>query len=342
MKHKLLIFAVVIPNILSLSYFFGIASPVYQSTAQVIVETTLPHSAIGQSSLTSYAPDLVKNAYTLKNIMLSWAGFKAVEQTNPLDSWSSSGDFITAYGGLLDGFSKSDTKLWKYYQNHFDLSVDKNDGILTISYQGYRPKQAQQILRSALSYSRLQINKTGEMVRKSRLLAAEKAVVSAESELTRANKALTNYRKVSHIYNPSMAYANQLHILSGLTLKAAELQSQEAALLQSAPNNKNLAAYQEGSNILLAKIQATRQEALRESNRANLYPVLAANQKIAEKVLELAKITEQKALTEEKSPSFLTAVISPASEPSGSTGPNRLMDSFIVLIITLLIWSFLR
>lgn len=341
-KNKLLFFVVLFPNAISLIYFFGIASPLYQSTAQVMIETTLPHSAIGQSSLTSYAPGRVKNAYTLKNIILSWSGFEHVCKTVPFKKWSADGDFVTAYGGLLNGFTGSDIQLWRYYDQHLSLSIDKNDGILTATYTGYNPARSQKVLQAALSYGERRISQTGQMIRASRLVAAKHAVSSAETALDKANHDLSTYRKKNAIYNPTLFYQNELRILNGLTLKAAELQSQEAALSQSAPKSQTISAYKQGIASLRAKITETQKYALDSSNKAHFYPVLAANQSIAEKILELARENEQKAITEAASPSFLVITLSNPSAPLGSSGPNRLLDAFIVLVVTVLAWSFLR
>lgn len=341
-NHKLMLSVIVLPNILSGLYYFGVAAPQYQSTAQVVIETTLPQSASGQSSLTSYAPGRSKNAYTLKSALLSWAGFNAVRKAVPFKQWSSNGDFVTAYGGLLNGFTRNDMTLWSYYKHHLSLSVNKNDGVLTMEYTGYHPHQAQRILQAVLRYGKQEVRQTGQVIQASQLASAKRAVLFAQLSLEKANQNLSEYRSKNGIYDPGMFYQHALQELDGLTVKSAELQSQAAALHKSAPNSQSLIAYQQGIAALNAKIQATRAYAIANSNKSQLYPVLAANQQIAEKTLEMAKETEQKAMTTDFSPSFLVVPLSDPSAPRGASGPDRFRDSFMVLMMTLLVWSFLR
>ncbi|MDR7926503.1 hypothetical protein RIE95_05780 [Acidithiobacillus thiooxidans] len=341
-KHRLITMVVIVPNVIAIIYYFFIASATYNSSAQVVVETTLPHSGIGQSSLTSYAPERVKNAYTIKNIMLSWSAYQHIRNELPLRKWNASGDFITAYGGVDTFFSRSDVALWKYFDHHFSVSINKNDGVMSLKYTAYKPQWAQKILQSTLQYAIGKMKKMGQKVRESRLAAAKAAVASAQSGLKTANNQLSLYRKKTSIYNPKLILQNELHLLTNLSTRSAELSADATALSHAAPKSQAVSGYNKAIFMLNKKIKSAKQTLLLNDNIAHLYPVLIANQSIAERLLNLAKESEQKALTQADAPSFLAIKLSDPSLPIGSSGPDRMVDTMIIFGITLLLWSFLR
>jgi capsular polysaccharide transport system permease protein len=323
-------------------YFFGIASPLYQSQAQIMVTTTLAHNDMSQSSLTSYAPDRVKNANTLKNSVLSWSGFQYVNSELPLTKWSGRGDFITAYGGLLSGFSQSDVSLWHYFDRNLSIHINKNDGVVTLTYTGYRPIWAYKVLQKVLQNGQDQLERLGKQERLARLKASRYALQVSENDLSGANARLSSFRKRHSVYDPQALYENRMRLINSLMVKSAELQSQDAALSLAAPDNQSIAGYKSAISFLHQKIVRLENHTQDITNRTHQFAVLKAKQSIDEKVLTLAKVGYQKALTEAATPSYIMMMLSPPSQTHAPTGPDRVLSVLIVFIVTLLIWSFLR
>jgi capsular polysaccharide transport system permease protein len=130
--HRPLFWVIVgIPNIISILYLCLIASPVYVSTASLIVYK--PSQGVQSlSAMLSGAGggSSTEGAYIVKDYIGSWDEFRNVLRTIDLLKHFKQGDLITRFGGLASLFRNTDVALWHYYQRRVSASIDQNSGIV--------------------------------------------------------------------------------------------------------------------------------------------------------------------------------------------------------------------
>jgi len=96
LRRPMFLVAVLIPNLLSILYFGLIASPVYVSTASLVVRNP-QKSEPSLPTLLAGADGSEKGGYLLKSYFSSWQAFTRVEKPMALARNFAAGDFVSRY-----------------------------------------------------------------------------------------------------------------------------------------------------------------------------------------------------------------------------------------------------
>ena len=341
LRRPMFLVAVLIPNLLSILYFGLIASPVYVSTASLVVRNP-QKSEPSLPTLLAGADGSEKGGYLLKSYFSSWQAFTRVEKPMALARNFAAGDFVSRYGGLAGLFRTNDVALWQYLNAHVDVDIDEKSGIVSLRVEGYRPDfshgLASALLKDAIAHLDV-MNAEQEhdyvdaaIVRRSRIERALQADLAA----------LARFRRDVGTYDPRELYTSNLSLLNGLALKQADLDAQRAAISAAAPNNpvaRNL-----GTQISSVEgdIAATRSDFPRMADSSSRYEKLLVSRDNNVALLNQANVAVQEAqLAAEKNRYYLN-VISTPSQPHTAEEPRRLLWIGGILMATLLLWGVLR
>lgn len=343
LKRPLFLAVVLIPNLLSILYFGLIASPVYTSTASLMVVNPKQSGPSLSSLLAGASGDSSEQGgYILQSYFDSWEAFQGLAAPMKLADRFREGDFVSRYGGLTSLFRSNDVSLWRYFQRSVNIEIEQKSGIVSLEVNAYDPGfatvLAQRLLADAVHHmDRMNDRQVQDYVASAinRKLAVEKALNADLAELAR-------YRGTTGTYDPKELYLSNLSLMNSLAMRETELKAQRDSIAGATPNNPV-------ADNLGSAIGAVRRDM---SSARQAFPALAKNSARYENLivsrdnhiaqLNQANMAVQEAQASAEKNRYYLNVISNPSQPQTPEHPRRLMWIGGILLATLILWGLLR
>lgn len=342
-RSRMFVICFLIPNILSIIFFFGIATPVYRSTASITVFNPSETSSSIVSLLAGGSSDgSAEEAYILRDYIMSWSEFQKLNAALDLAKIYSHGDFVTRYGGLWTFGQKNDVALWHYYQGRITIGINEQSGVVDVSVGAYNAATAQLIAKQILSDAVAHMDAMNRQQEQDFVDDAVARQTTAGITVNQDETALDNYRSKSGVYDPSILYTSQLDLLNTLTAQETQLEAQYNTMSAAAPNSPS-------AHDLVAAIKTVRdhkkvvQTTIPEiADKTKTYERLLIQRNNDQAVLQQASEAVQEAELKAKQNRYYLDVISAPSQPDTAEYPKGLKWQSVIFLVTLLAWGLLR
>lgn len=343
LRRPMFVILFLVPNLISILYFGFIASPLYSSTASLIVINPQQAGTSMTSLLSGGSSDgSEQGAYILKNHIESWEAFKKVEQPLALSKNFALGDFVSRYGGLARLFRKDDVALWNYYKSSVDIDVDQKGSIVALTVNGYRPGFAVALARALLDESVRHMDQMNLQQEQDYVGSALARRIELQKSLQADETELAEYRARIGNYDPKELYLSNLSLLNSLALKDADLKSQYDTVVKAMPNNPAAQNLISAMGAVRAQIAATKGGFSGLARNAAHYENLVVRRDSTIALLNQANLAVQEAQSTAMKNKFYLNVISRPSEPQTPELPRRALWIGGILLVTLVLWGLLR
>ena len=343
LRRPLFIAVVLVPNILALVYFGLIATPVYTSTATLIVLNPKQNGPSLSSLLSGASGDSSEQGgYILREYFRSWDAFRRVEKSMKLADNFSLADPVSRFGGVATMFRTSDLALWRYFQKQVDVDIEQKSGIVTVNVNAYDPGYAnglaRQLLAQAIAHmDAMNAQQQGDVVR-----SAAQRKQAIEAALQRDLAALAQFRNQTGTYDPKQLYQSNLELMNSLALKAAELKSQRDAIARATPNNPQADNLDTATQSVRGDLASTARSFPEMARSSSRYEKLLVSRDTNITLLGQANQALQQAQASAEQNRYYLNVISNPSEPRTPEKPYRLAWIAGTLLASLLLWALLR
>jgi capsular polysaccharide transport system permease protein len=268
---------VVLPTLLTASYYYGLAARQYESEARFIVRGS-------QAS----GPQLSG----LGHILGMSAGLSAAQSESfSVDDYMDSHDAVGALQqklNLIAIFRRPEAdfyaRLWwpdpsaetllRYYRNQVTIKYNEDTGITTIKANTFEPKDSRDLVQAMLSLSEERVNEFNNRAIEDTIQVAQREVDTAEKRVAAAQKSLTTFRMSEQDIDPQKTSTAQLALISTLQMQLAQARAQLAGMGASVrADSPQYVALQDRIHAIDGQITA---ETARLTGRSGaLAPVLA-------------------------------------------------------------------
>jgi capsular polysaccharide transport system permease protein len=332
-----------IPNLVCIIYFLLIASPIFVSTASLIVYkpaqasqslATMLSGAEGGSS--------TEGAYIVKDYIASWDEYRNVIGAIDLPTHYDQGDLVGRYGGFATLFRKNDVTLWHYYQSRVIASIDQNSGVVSLSVEGYSPTAAASISEKVLQDSVRHIDDMNRQQESDYIRNAVDRRTSVEAKLRSDEAALAAYRISTGMHDPSELYHSNLALLNSLSEQKTRLVAQYDAIAKATPNNPVAQNLRSAIAAIEAKIASTEGDGKMLSRQAARYEELSVRRDNDIALLHEVETAVQQAQLNAMKNKYYLNIISAPSSPHAPELPRRLEWIAGVFLATFVLWGLLR
>ncbi|MFT6072219.1 MAG: capsular polysaccharide transport system permease protein [Alphaproteobacteria bacterium] len=222
-----------LPTLIAIIYFSLIASPQYVSTTKfnVVVESAqTPNFLAGTLGLAlggGSSGSNVSEAYIVKEFLQSQDMIQILqEKINILTIFNhKNADFwaIPPSNPTIEAFLS-------YYNKMVDVSMDENNGLVTLNVAAFSPDDAIKIAKSIMVEAESFVNKRSDRVQKDSLKFAENFLSSAEKGVLKANVSLSEFRNKNQNFDPTMTAQGVLQITSQLEGELVKTKTEIATL----------------------------------------------------------------------------------------------------------------
>jgi capsular polysaccharide transport system permease protein len=343
LRRPLFVALILIPNLLSILYFGLIASPVYTSTASLIVLNPKQNGPSLSSLLTGASGDSSEQGgHILKSYFASWDAFRKAEQPLKLASHFGKGDFVSRFGGLASLFQSNDVALWRYFQRRVDVEIDQKSGIITLDVDAYDPAYAVTLTKALLGDAIRHMDAMNDQQVRDFVGAAVTRKTNAERALQKDLAAIAQYRSRTGTYDPKELYLSNLSLMNSLAMRETELKSQRDAVAQSTPGNPQAETLGTAISSVRGDIASRQRDFPAIARTSSEYEKLLVSRDSNITLLGQANMALQEAQASAEKNRYYLNVISNPSEPQTPESPRRLIWIAGIFFVSLIFWGLLR
>ena len=336
---------VVLPTLLTLGYYYALASDMYSSETSFVVRTPDKQSSTSlvDKMLQGAAGGGGENTSIVKDYMLSRDALNLLDKNDNIRAMLSrpSADFLSRFPGF---FSKgSFEQLFEAYPKFVDVTIDETSGVATLRTLAFTPDDALRLSTSLVTYGEDLINRMNQRSEKDALAVARHEVDGAEKRLTDAQDAMTSFRNYSKVIDPSAASNQMLLSSSKMSAEVSQMKARLSAITKSTPSSPQIEVLRNSIQSLEIQIDAATGKMAGDAH--SLTPVLSKYEQLvlqrefADKELAGALQSMISARVDaEKQHIFLEQIITP-SRADYSLYPKRLKAVAIVFSVSLLLFA---
>jgi len=252
---------VLVPTLLAAIYFLLIASPQYVSESRFTVKARQPGSVSMLSEALNSAGFRSANedAVAVRDFLLSHDAVSGLRAQLPLveifrrpeaDWWARHWFDNPPAERLLD-----------YYRSMVSAVIDATTGITVVTVRSFRPDDSLAINRALLGLSEQLVNRLNARILEDTVRSARAELARAESRVTSATTAISEFRERERALDPSRSAAIAVDTIGRLEGAVAQARSELQALLAFArPNSPQVQNLQN-------RIDALQQQIVEERRR---------------------------------------------------------------------------
>jgi capsular polysaccharide transport system permease protein len=345
--------SVILPALLSMVYYFGIASNQYVSESRFVIKA--PNQRAAQT--TSFA-NLIQSTGLSGGQEQSNQVIDFVRSRSALTTLDNKIDVKKIYGNENIDFLSRFPRVWEddafedlfdYYKNKIQISRDNDSGLVVLRTIAFTPKDAAAINALLLQQSEMLVNQLNENSRKKAISEAESRVVEAQTRVNKALKAISDYRSQARLVEPLKEATGVVEIANRLIVERAALEAQLSTVRQVTPDHPSIPVLREQIASLTREID--RQNSRLVGGGTNTisrklpdYEALTLEQELASQLLVLSQTSLEQARAEAlKQQFYLERVVEP-NTPDLPEYPKALKNVLTIfgfaLCLYLIIWMF--
>ncbi|MEO1025008.1 MAG: capsule biosynthesis protein [Pseudomonadota bacterium] len=336
---------VLLPTLLCMLYFAFVATDVYATNSEFIVQQAEPSGAApgllgGTAMATSQDSILVQDYLTSRGAMQ-----RLDEEFGYREHFSDPS--IDAIQRVASDASNED--LYRHYTNHVTVGYDPTEGVLRMEVSALTPEMSRVFSEALISYAEERVDQITERKRADQMRGANETFQDAEAKMVEAQNTVLTLQEQLGVLDPASETAGLMSQINTLEVQLTEKRLQLSALLDNASPNQARVAGVEGDITRLEQLIAElRSQMTNEGQSEGSLAAVTARLRIAEVDLETRTMMMQESLQQleaarieaNRQVRFLSVGVSPVP-PDEPTYPrvfeNTLIAFFVFGAIYLLI-----
>ncbi|MBW6420102.1 RkpR, polysaccharide export protein [Rhizobium sp. XQZ8] len=346
---------VALPTTLASLYLAFIAANQYHSSASFSVRSISAAQAsdiLGMFSQAS-AGSTISDSYVLLDFIMSEKMVQAADKLFDLENMYAPRGFDFFYGIRKD--LPIEDKL-RYWRSIITVDFDHASGIMNLTVNAFTPEDSQKVAGFIIQSSERLINDLSLTGRNEMLKVAQIEVSLAEARLSDARDAIRSYRDVSQEADPVEGAKLATQIVASLEQQLVKLQTEmSTALTQMGEDTPRIRVMRSQIDSLQKQLTQERQRlgsgiapkqgrnatdsASGVAGRLQQYDKLETQREFAERAYTSSLAALERARVDANAKQRYLAVFINPTLSELAQYPHRFLNSLLVLLGTLLIWS---
>jgi len=339
---------VLLPSLLGAYYFLFLASDRYAASAGFSVRT-LDSTAVGGDFLGAITGVSGSGSTTTDSYII----MKYLTSREVVEKLIKDADFLKAYSSDdIDFLYRLDPKrpiedVIVYWEWMITPTYDNTSGLIEFEVEAFTKEDAEKVAKLVVQYSQELVNDLSRKARREAVLFSQKEVSAAQLRLQFIREELRDYRATTKALDPGASATAQVELSTQIeqqliALRAQLFSARGSNLAETSPTVRNL---KRQIQALEKQLVLKRAEINVQGETANLSEILAnfeklqVEQEFAQQAYAAAFASlELSRANADKQQRFLAVYQQPRT-PQDSIYPRRVLNSFLVIIVSLILWS---
>lgn len=253
---------VLLPTIVSASYYGLIASDRYVSEARFVIHTaSKPAGLLGGLSALLQLAGLERSqddAYAVRDYISSRDAMAALAQRVDLrGAYGLPGaDFLARYPSPLYG--SSDEEFYRYFQTMLTAYVNNTSGLTILRVEAFRAQDAHQIALGLLELSEALVNRLNDRIQQDSLALARAELARAEERKIATAVAITAFRNKEVMLDPNKETTALIGLIGQLAAQRAQARMLLDETRANSPGSPQLQSQQQRISAIERQIDEQR------------------------------------------------------------------------------------
>ena len=218
--------------------------------------------------------------------------------------------------------------------------------MIEFEVQAFKAEDAEKIALLVTKYSQELINKLSSQARRDAVQFSEREVASAEIRLKLVREDLRKFRAKTNAVDPASSVAALTQLTTTVEQQVIEQRTRLNTLRQSlSDSSPSIQDAKKALQALEAELAAKRAEISSSNADTNLAGILAdferltVEQEFAQQAYSVTLSSLARARAEADRQQRFLAVFKEPARPSSAIYPLRILNSFLVFIVAILLWA---
>ncbi|MBR2819944.1 MAG: hypothetical protein IKE60_35065 [Reyranella sp.] len=337
-----------LPTLLSVVYFFFMASDQYESEARFVVRSAQrPDNLGGLSFLVQLGLQRSQDdSFIVEDFMASRDAVRELQKNLPLREMFKTDaiDFIAGYPSLFYG--PREERFYKYFLTMVSVVHTDKTGISTLKVRAFSPENAKKITDTLLQLGEELVNRLNERLLRDAVGRAEAEVTEAQNRVIAAQATLTAFRNKELVIDPTSNAVALAELIAKLSTELASTRAQIAEAKMNSSSGPQLPVLERKAIALDEQITSERTRVARSSDglaeRIATYERLVLEREFANKMLGTNEADLVRAKAEAAKQLLYLETVVESNLTDYPTQPKRLRSVLTVfaanLLLVLIAW----
>lgn len=330
---------VFLPTVLAAIYYYLIATPIYATHSEFVIQQAEPAATAGMSSLlrgTQFATS--QDSIAVQGYLQSQGAMQRLEADKGFRAHFSA-PTIDPILRLPAGASEAD--LFRLYQKMVKVSYDPSEGLIKMEVKAADPDKSVEFSNALIGYAEEQVDRLTQRLREDQMKGAREAYEDAEKKLQDANRKVVDLQEQFKVLNSEVEatlITSQIGTLDGqLTQDRLSLAQMEA---NASPNQARMEPLKRRIATIESQIAELRARLTEDSaNGVSIAKVqsqlLVASSDVQTRQLMMAsalQAMETARLEANRQTRYLSVAVSPV-RPDQAAYPRAFENTLVMLLI---------
>lgn len=328
-----------LPTLLAAIYFYTIATPMYATKAEFVIQQAEPAAAAGMSSLLRNSPFATsQDSMAVQGYLQSQLAMERLEKDNGFRTHFSD-PMIDPIQRLADG--ATETAAYKIFKKNVKISYDPTEGIIKMEVIAASPEKTVEFSKALIGYAEEQVEGLTQRLREDQMEGARESFDDAEIKLNEANRRVVELQEKFKILSSDVEVSLITSQIGGLEsqltqdkLSLAQMESNENPnLARMDPLKRRIATLEDEIQQLRAKLT---EDSAAGPSIANIQSdLLVAQTDVQTRQLLLAQSLqsmESARLEANRQTRYLSLSVSPVL-PDEAAYPRAFENTLVVMLI---------
>ncbi len=196
---------VALPSILAGYYFYRVATPMYATYTEFVIQQADAPSAMPSKSLLSASPfAMVTDSIVVQGYLTSRDAMKRLDHDLGFRSLYQ-GDKIDALQRLAD--DATDEEAYTVYKKKVVIGYDPTEGVIKMEVISPSPKTSLEISRALITYAEERVDQQTKRMRDDTMRGAEKGYKEAEEKLAAAQREVADLQRKLETFDTAATFS---------------------------------------------------------------------------------------------------------------------------------------
>ncbi len=259
-----LAFFVFVPTFLAGFYYYSIATPMYATKSEFVIQQSDNATASGLGGMfagTSFAT--TQDSITVQSYLNSRDAMMRLDRDHGFKAHFQQAHIDTIQ--RLDP-SGSNEAAYRIYQKRVKIGYDPTEGIIKMEVVAASPDASRVFSQALISYAEQQVDQLTQRLREDQMKGARESYDEAERKLTEANMRVLQLQEQRGVVSAESELALQMQQISTLELDLSTKRLELAELMDNTRPNRTKVDIVERSIVRLETMIADKRGALTESS----------------------------------------------------------------------------
>lgn len=310
---------VVLPTLLSGTYFGLIAPDRYQAEARFVVrKPNAPNRSPTQGLSIEEGPKGIggDDAFAVRDYLISRDALQLLLDKADFRGAlaRSNGDWLWKFPGPVTGHTEED--LYRLYQSLVSIDYDSSTSVTTVDVQAFQPDDAKRIALVLMQGGEALLNRLNERARSDAIHVSDVEVTRAQQKALDAQDQVTAFRDRESIIDPTQLSNTVLTTIGMMMMQLVETRAQLDVTMQASPNSPQIALFR--SRIMALQQQIDRERATLAGSDRSLAPRIAEYERLVllrsfadKSFLSALNLQEAARLDAQRQQAYLEHVVEP-------------------------------